>query len=176
MKKIFIITFLCIIGLFNIFSQDADFINKAINESDLETLSIFVSNPEGKDQRLIVNANQAIRRYTANDSVTVRYRTNRMDSKVRSVGNELMENVFKEPERYLPDVVARLTTGVSDQFQKAKILNDWICDNIAYDVETAFYIANHRQDYISVLKIKKAVCAGYTNLFNQMCSSLQLNQ
>jgi len=168
MKRLLLIIPLFIVINY-VYTQDVDLINKAIDEGNLETLSIFINNPDGKDQRLITNANQAIRRYTANDSATVKYRTNRMDSKVRNVGNELMENVFKDPERYLSDVVARLTTGVSDQFQKTKILNDWICDNIAYDVETAFSRANRRQDYISVLRIKKAVCAGYTNLFNQMC-------
>ena len=169
MKKLSLIIALLILGINYVYCQDADLINKAINEGDLETLYNFVSNPGGKDQRLITSANQAIRRYTTNDSATVRYRTNRMDPRVRNVGIELMENVFKDPERYLPDVAARLTTGVSDQFQKAKIINDWICDNIAYDVETAFSRANRRQDYVSVLRIKKAVCAGYTNLFNQMC-------
>jgi hypothetical protein len=169
MKNILLFAVLFIIGLFNAFSQDADSINRAISEGDLKTLYTFISNPAGQDQRLLTNANQAITRYTTNDSATVRYRTNRMDSRVRNVGNALMENVFQDPERYLPDVVARLISGVNDQFQRAKVINDWICDNIAYDVETAFFRTNRRQDYISVLRIKKAVCAGYTNLFNQMC-------
>jgi len=169
MKKVFVIIVLCIFEFNNAFSQDSDFINRAISEGDCETLYIFVNAPENKDQRLVTNANQAIRRYTTNDSATVKYRTNKMDSKIRNVRRELMENVFIDPERYLPDVVTILTTGISDQFQKAKVINDWICDNIAYDVETAFERANRRQDYISVLRIKKAICSGYTNLFNQMC-------
>ena len=169
MKKTLIILTLCFIGVFYVYSQNTDSINKAISEGDCETLYNLVSNSEGQDQKLVTSANQTIKRYTSNDSSTSKYRTNKMDSRVRTVGNELMENIFKDPEKYLPDVVVKLTTGVSDQFQKAKILNDWICDNIAYDVETAFERANRKQDYVSVLKIKKAVCAGYTNLFNQMC-------
>jgi len=168
-KKVIIILALLIIGLGNIFSQDADTINRAISEGDLETLYNFVNNPDNRDQRLLTSANQAIRRYTVNDTSTVRYRTNRMDSRVRNVGNALMENVFTDPERYLPDVVTRLISGVSDQLQRVKIINDWICDNIAYDVETAYRGANRRQDYISVLNNKKAVCAGYSALFNEMC-------
>jgi len=169
MKKNLIIFVFFIVMINNAYSQDSDAINRAISEGDIETLYNFVNNPDGKDQRLLTSVNQAIRRYTTNDSATVRYRTNRMDSRVRNVGNELMENVFKDPERYLPDVVTRLTTGISDQFQRAKTINDWICDNIAYDVDTAFNRANRRQDYVSVLRIKRAVCSGYTNLFNQMC-------
>jgi len=168
-KKLIIILALFIIGLGNAFSQDADTINRAISEGDLETLYNFVNNPENRDQRLLTSANQAIRRYTVNDTATVRYRTNRMDSRVRNVGNALMENVFTDPQRYLPDVVTRLLSGVSDQFLRVKIINDWICDNIAYDVDTAFRGANRRQDYASVLINKRAVCAGYSNLFNEMC-------
>jgi len=168
MKKIFILI-LCIFVLNNVFSQDSDLINKAINDGDLETLFNFVNDPEGKDQRLITSANQAIRRYTTNDSATVRYRTNRMDPRVRNVGRELTENVFEDPEKFLPDVVTRITSGLTDPFQRAKVINDWICDNIVYDVETYFNRTNRRQDYVSVLKNKLGVCSGYANLFNQMC-------
>jgi len=102
-------------------------------------------------------------------NTTSRYRTNRMDPKVRNVGKELMENVFVNPQQYLPDVVTKLTAGVSDRFSRAKVLHDWICDNIAYDTDMYFngWIVN--QDYVSVLKKKKAVCSGYVNLFNEMC-------
>jgi len=151
------------------FTQNQDLINKAITEGDCETLHKFVNGTEGADQRLMASANQTIRRYTAIDSATGKYRTNKMDARVRAVGKDLMENIFLDPEKFLPDVVAKLTTGMGDQFLKAKVLHDWICDNIAYDVETAFGRANRRQDYVSVLKAKKGVCAGYANLFNQMC-------
>ena len=168
MKKVLVLGLLTV-ALANIFSQNADIINNAINEGDCETLYTFVNDAKSNDQRLVANANQAIRRYTTIDSSTTKYRTDKMDSRVRNVGKELMENVFLDPAKYLPDVVTKLTTGIGDQFTKAKVLNDWICDNIAYDVETAFERANRRQDYVSVIKAKKAVCAGYTNLFNQMC-------
>jgi hypothetical protein len=169
MKYIFYIITISFVLTFNVFAQSQDVINSAIEQGDCETLYNFVQNPEGKDQRLITSVNQSLRRYTAIDPSTARHRTNRMDSRVRNLGRELMENVFTDPERYLPDVVTRLTTGVTDQFVKVKVLHDWICDNIAYDVETAFSRANRRQDYVSVLRVKKAVCAGYTNLYNRMC-------
>jgi len=166
--KIFTII-LIIAAINNAIAQNADVIDAAISEGDCETLYRKINNPQGIDQRLLTTANQALRRYTVNDTAAARYRTNRMDSRVRSVAAALMENVFIDPARYLPDVVSRLISGVSDPLQKAKNINDWICDNISYDTETYFRNANRRQDYISVLNSKLAVCAGYSALFNEMC-------
>jgi len=168
-KRLFFTLLLFSILLNFSFSQDTEKINKAIAEGDCETLFTFINSVGEKDQRLVTNANQTIRKYTTIDAATVKYRTNKMESRVRTVGKELMENVFLDPEKYLPAVVTKLVTGVSDQFLKVKAIHDWICDNIVYDTETAFERANRRQDYISVLRTKLAVCAGYANLFNQMC-------
>lgn len=93
-----------------------------------------------------------------------------MDGRVRSINATLMEAVFKEPEKNLPAVVKSLTGGNSGTAVTAKVLHDWICDNIAYDTDV---FDNPRialeQDYASILKKKKAICSGYTNLMNEMC-------
>lgn len=93
-----------------------------------------------------------------------------MNGKVRSINKEIAEKVFVQPEEYLPSVVQALTSGISGTAERVKVLHDWICDNIAYD--TDIFKKNNsikKQDYITVLKKKKAVCAGYTNLMNEMC-------
>ncbi|MCL2276971.1 MAG: hypothetical protein FWC21_03655 [Treponema sp.] len=169
MKQKIIIAILVIAVINNAIAQNADVVNTAINEGDCETLYRIINNPQGIDQRLLTTASQALRRYTVNDATGARYRTNRMDSKVRSITGALMENVFIDPARYLPEVVSRLISGVSDPLQRVKNINDWICDNISYDTETYFGNANRRQDYISVLNSKLAVCAGYSILFYEMC-------
>ena len=152
-----------------IFSSDQEIINNAIGIGDCETLYNFVQNPEGKDPRLVSTANQALRRYTTLDTAASRYRTNRMNERVRNLGRELTENVFLDPQRYLPDVVTRLVAGISDPFMKVKVINDWICDNIAYDVDHYFGRTYNRQDYVSVIRNKKGVCSGYAAVFNAMC-------
>jgi hypothetical protein len=170
MKKSIVLSLFFLLTHRLLFSQTVDVINAAIANGDCATLYRFVNDgAAGKDQRLLTSATAALRRYTTIDTGTTKYRTDKMDSRVRNVGRDLMEKIFIAPEENLQSVTAKLTTGVSDQFLKAKALHDWICDNIAYDVETAFLRANRRQDYASVLRNKKAVCAGYTNLFNQMC-------
>jgi hypothetical protein len=92
-----------------------------------------------------------------------------MEARIRRVPQALMEQAFVDPAAALPEIVTSLTNGISDQFLKAKTLHDWICDTIAYDAEMYFSGRTTAQDYISVLRKKKAVCSGYTNLFNQMC-------
>jgi transglutaminase-like putative cysteine protease len=171
MKRYMGIGIFVILTTVKIFSQDAATINSAISSGDCTTLYKYVNDETiNKEQSLVNSANSTIRRYVSIDSSTSKYRTNRMDSRVRNVGKDLVEKIFIEPENTLPAVVTKLISGLSDQYQKVKVLHDWICDNIAYDVETAFERGiNRPQDYVSVLKNRKAICSGYTNLFNQMC-------
>jgi hypothetical protein len=169
MKRI-ILFWLLTIAITVISSQDTEAINEAVTNGDCLTLYNYIQNGQGTEQKLISAASATLRKYTSIDSGTSKYRTDKMDSKVRNVGKDLMEKIFIDPELNLPLVVTKLVTGISDQFLKAKVLHDWICDNIAYDADMLFkirYITG--QDYISVLKKKKAVCSGYTNLYNKMC-------
>jgi hypothetical protein len=160
----------------NLFSQDLDFvsdydiINNAIFYGDLETLYKFVQTPEGRNQRLVTNANQTIRRYTLTDDNTAKFRNNRMEARIRNVGRELMENIFIDPAQHLPAVVSRLTSGITDPFLSVKAIHDWICDNIIFDTDTYFRRASNSQDYVSVIRNKKATAAGYAALFDKMCN------
>jgi len=147
---------------------DAQLVAEAIKWGDCAFLYEYTQKKDA-DRQLVTQANTAIRRYTTLDSSISRYRTGKMEARVRRVPQDLMEKVFKDPETVLPAVVSSLINGVSDQFLKAKTLHDWICDNIAYDTGMYFSGRITAQDYISVLKKKLAVCSGYSNLFNQMC-------
>jgi len=155
----------------SLFSQTKEEINKAIDNGDCETLYNFLQDTEGKEAGLVTSTKQALGRYTGTDAGVSKYRTRRMDARVNNVGKELTENLFENPQKYLPDVVARLTNGVADSFQKVKIIHDWICNNIAYDAQMYLGYSRYKsQDYVTVIKNKLAVCAGYAGLFNQMCT------
>ena len=148
---------------------DAELVAEAIKWGDCAFLYEYTQKTDANRQ-LVTQANNAIRRYTSLDSGVGRYRTGKMEARVRRVPQAQMDQVFTDPETSLPAVVSSLTNGISDQFLKAKTLHDWICDNIAYDTNMYFSGRVTAQDYISVLKKKLAVCSGYTNLFNQMCT------
>jgi hypothetical protein len=147
---------------------DAELVAEAIKWGDSAFLYEYTQRADANRQ-LVTQANTAIRRYTTPDNGVSKYRTGKMEARVRRVPQDLMERVFIDPEAALPAVVSSLTNGISDQLLKAKTLHDWICDNIAYDTNIYFSGKFTPQDYISVLKKQLAVCSGYTNLFNQMC-------
>jgi len=148
---------------------DAELVAEAIRWGDCAFLYGYTQKKDA-DRQLVTQANNAIRRYTSLDNGIVKYRTGKMEARIRRVPQDITDKVFTDPETVLPAVVSSLTSGISDQFLKAKTLHDWICDNIAYDANMYFSGRSTAQDYISVLKKKLAVCSGYTNLFNQMCN------
>lgn len=92
-----------------------------------------------------------------------------MSARVRSVPKDIQERIFTNPKETLPLLVKNLAGNSQNAADKVKVLHDWICDNIAYDTDI-FSRPVGEQDYESVLKKKKAVCAGYTNLMSAMCS------
>ena len=97
-----------------------------------------------------------------------KYRTMRIDPRVQSVSRDLTQNVSSNPSRYLPDLVKRLTAGEQDPFMKVKLIHDWIADNISYDYTMFANGLVVNQDVESVLRSKKAVCSGYSGLFQRM--------
>jgi hypothetical protein len=145
-----------------------ELIAEAVKWGDCAFLYAYTQK-EDADKNLVSQANNAIKQYTSIATNTANYRTDKMDARVRRVPKELMEQIFETPASALPNVISSLTNGISDQFLKTKVLHDWICDNIAYDAEMYFSGRITAQDYVSVLKKKKAVCSGYTNLMNEMC-------
>jgi len=147
---------------------DAQLVAEAIKWGDCAFLYEYTQKNEA-DRQLVAQANNAIRRYTSLDNGIGKYRTGKMEARIRRVPQNLTDKVFTEPETVLPAVVSSLINGISDQFLRVKTLHDWICDNIAYDTSIYFSGRVTEQDYVSVLKKKSAVCSGYSNLFNQMC-------
>jgi transglutaminase-like putative cysteine protease len=147
---------------------DTELVMEAIRWGDCSFLDAYTRG-NGADRQLVAQANNAIKRYTTLDNGTRRYRTGKMEARVRRVPQNLTDQVFIDPKTVLPEVVSSLTNGITDQFLKVKTIHDWICDNIAYDAKMYFSGRITAQDYTSVLRKKLAVCSGYTNLFNEMC-------
>lgn len=59
-----------------------------------------------------------------------------------------------------------ITQGFQTDMEKTRAIHDWVASNIPYDVEAYFsgsYV-NKEWDALSVLRNKKAICFGYSNL------------
>ncbi len=68
-----------------------------------------------------------------------------------------------------PAGVARaLVAGESDEFQRLKLLHDWVADRIAYDVVSLQPGRRAPQDALTVFRTRLGVCAGYANLLAAM--------
>jgi hypothetical protein len=169
-KPILLSLFISLFVTGQLFPQSAEAINAAISSGDCAALYAYIQKTNGTDPKLVTSAAAAVKRYTSTDGATLKYRTDKMDSRIRNVGADLMSKVFIDPPSALPGVTARLIAGVSDQFLRAKAIHDWICDNIAYDTEMYFSGRVRNQDYVSVLKKKAGVCSGYVSVFNEMCA------
>ncbi|GHV82468.1 hypothetical protein AGMMS49991_10260 [Spirochaetia bacterium] len=135
----------------------------------------YTGNPQNKTIQKFINQAFTVRQgYTIHDKRTDMYRTGKMYPQVREVPSDMMTQVFTSPEPVLPQVVAALLNRSSNDFDKVKVMHDWICDNIAYDYQMFSSGKTENQDYISVLKKKKAVCSGYSNLLRKMCEIAEI--
>jgi hypothetical protein len=75
------------------------------------------------------------------------------------------------PENYTSDevsLVKYLTEGLDD-YEKAKVLHDWIALNIEYDVESYFSGNYPPMDSRGVLERRTAVCDGFSSLYQRFC-------
>jgi len=106
----------------------------------------------------------------AKDFDVTPYRTNTPDKQATSISTSLNNSVFSNPEANLQVLVTTLLKGIDDPVRQAKILHDWIALNISYNVIAFSNGEIPDQSYSSVLKSKKAVCEGYSNLYLKMCS------
>lgn len=97
-----------------------------------------------------------------------------MDARVRKVSSRVKRGLSRDPVRYLGELVEELLRGVTDDSTRAKILHDWVADNISYDTESFFSGSIGNQGYAEVLRTGKAVCAGVAGLFNELCATAGL--
>lgn len=102
------------------------------------------------------------------------YRTNTPDKQATSISISLKNSVFSNPEANLQTLVNALLKGVDDPFRQVKILHDWIALNISYDEASSINGSSPDQSYQNVLKSKKALSKGYSNLFIKMCSYAEI--
>lgn len=71
------------------------------------------------------------------------------------------------PTRYDYSEVARqITTGCSNDYERAEAIYRWLCDNIAYDVSRQVYTAD------ACWELRKGVCQAYCELFYRLAEPL----
>ncbi len=105
----------------------------------------------------------------AADETAVRYRTGSPDERAIQVPGELQQSVFKDPVRFLPELVAHLTRDTTDPFVKAKRIHDWITDNIAYDTDLLLGLSDEGSRKVhELIPLRRTTCGGFGGTFAEM--------
>jgi len=102
------------------------------------------------------------------------YRTDKPDPRVTALSQSMASGFQKsaDPERALREFTAQLVKGESDPYMKIKLIHDWITLSVSYDVPMLKREAVTGQDVRTVLASRKAVCSGYSKLFETMASAV----
>jgi hypothetical protein len=79
-------------------------------------------------------------------------------------------SIGKADSLTIPELTQLLTVRFKDPVLKTRAIYTWIAHNIAYDCPAYHVEAKRRSDPKDVFKYRKGVCAGYANLFQEMCS------
>lgn len=101
------------------------------------------------------------------------YRTDKPDSRVTVLSQSMASGFQKsaDPEKALRDFTRQLVQGENDPYMKIKLIHDWITLSVNYDVAMLERGVVTGQDIRTVLSARKAVCSGYSKLFETMASA-----
>jgi hypothetical protein len=91
------------------------------------------------------------------------------DRRALAVPDSLRAALATDPDSALPVLVDWLTADVVDESARARVIHDWVADNVAYDVTA--YLGNDAgsAEVASVLRGGRSACAGFANLYETMC-------
>lgn len=79
-----------------------------------------------------------------------------------------------EASRSIPALAKYLTDPFSRDDEKARVIFRWVAENIDYDVKGFFSGKIDRESSGDILKSRKAVCEGYSGLFEQLARAAGL--
>lgn len=91
------------------------------------------------------------------------------DHRAVAVPDSLRAALASDPDSALPPLVGWLTDGVADDSTRARVIHDWVADNLTYDVAAYFGDEVGSADVGSVLRGRRTACAGFANLYETMC-------
>lgn len=77
----------------------------------------------------------------------------------------------KEAEQSVETLAKYLVGPAQNDREKVRAIFRWIADRVAYDVEAYFDNGARDDTAAGVLERRKGVCAGYANLFQELCTS-----
>lgn len=99
----------------------------------------------------------------------------RLYSDGKSISDGLKKTDAINPEsKAVKSIAEQLTSDIEDDYDKLLILHDWVCSYLYYNID---YVNDSKiAPYVDteVLKSRKVVCLGYSNLFASLCRSINI--
>lgn len=83
-----------------------------------------------------------------------------------NVESLLPSQAVQSDDSTIKELAQTITLDLATDLEKAKAIHDWVASNVAYDVEGYFsgtYVLK-THDALEILKVRQAVCEGYSNL------------
>jgi hypothetical protein len=100
------------------------------------------------------------------------YRTGRIDPRARVQTSPAINAAYRSSaQEGLGLLTQSLLKGENDPFTRVKLIHDWICATIAYDAAMLKSGNAVNQDIQTVLASGKAVCSGYSRVFQAMADT-----
>lgn len=100
------------------------------------------------------------------------YRTGRIDPRARIQASPALAAAYRpSTQEELRQITQVLLKGENDPYSKVKLIHDWICATIAYDAAMLKSGNAVNQDIQTVLASGKAVCSGYSRVFQAMADA-----
>jgi len=91
--------------------------------------------------------------------------------KAIDIPSDLAAKMKTDPKPIIPEFVKHVTSGITSDEEKIRVLHDWTALNIRYDVEGYFGNGKIVYDTFDVIKTGKSVCEGYCNVFELLLTS-----
>lgn len=143
-----------------------------------DKLKIFATNDEhwGYNscfEKTISNPKQNGRIFKIPESYekTSFYRNSKPEERIKNLAEDKnLDNLrLNKPDLYIDEVLKQINSMGFDEYGKVTAIHDFIAYLLCYDFDGFLNDLDVPVDYKSVLKRKKTVCAGYSNLFYEMC-------
>jgi len=83
-------------------------------------------------------------------------------------------NIPEKEEKSIESLRNYLLKGSNNDFEKVRSACRWIAENIEYDIESYFKISQKRSYVSDILKARKAVCSGYSRLFEKLLTQSEI--
>lgn len=96
------------------------------------------------------------------------YSSDQPHPRAAGVPADLLNKVRTTPEEGLKALVEYLTKGITEEYEKIRILHDWVAINTVYDTESYFSGSDSYYDPYEVAIHGKSVCEGYVNLLQEL--------